>query len=220
MANYAQLKCRHRTEREGHPQNTALRIHRALSWLHRAEQSEDSDGRFVFLWIAFNAAYSNEYNVGKGYTESDKFKKFIHNVVKLDQSRMLEELVCNEFANSIHSLLNNKYVLHEFWDQVNTRNSEVDWQGSLARDKRAARHALKNRQTEKVLTLVFKRLYVLRNQIIHGGATWDSGVNRDQVYDGAEFLGKLVPRIIEILLDHPQHNWGEVAYPVDSAINQ
>ena len=31
-----------------------------LSWLHRAEQCEDEDGRFIFLWIAFNAAYAQD----------------------------------------------------------------------------------------------------------------------------------------------------------------
>ena len=36
-----------------------MRTHRALSWLNRAEQeSEDLDARFIFLWIAFNSAYS------------------------------------------------------------------------------------------------------------------------------------------------------------------
>ena len=32
---------------------------------------------------------------------------------------------------------------------------------------------------------VFDRLYVLRNQLVHGGSTWNSGINRTQVRDGA-----------------------------------
>ena len=50
------LKARQRKERENHPPNLALRVHRSLSWLGRAEKTEDVDGRFIFLWIAFNAA--------------------------------------------------------------------------------------------------------------------------------------------------------------------
>ena len=35
-----------------------LRVSRALSWLRRSEDFADyPDDRFIFLWIAFNAAY-------------------------------------------------------------------------------------------------------------------------------------------------------------------
>lgn len=54
--SYADLKARHRQVRDDHHPNLSLRVHRALSWLNRAEQSEDADGRFIFLWIAFNTA--------------------------------------------------------------------------------------------------------------------------------------------------------------------
>ena len=48
-----------------------------------------------------------------------------------------------------------------------------------------------------VLELIFDRLYVLQNQILHGGATWSGSVNRDQVRDGAAIMGFLVPCIRE-----------------------
>lgn len=39
------------------------RLHRALSWLGRAEQEkDDDDARFLFLWVAFNAAYAGQFN--------------------------------------------------------------------------------------------------------------------------------------------------------------
>ena len=43
------------------PEPYRVRLHRALSWLARAEKDEeDADARFIFLWIAFNAAYADE----------------------------------------------------------------------------------------------------------------------------------------------------------------
>jgi len=34
-----------------------LRVHRSISWVDRAEaELDDHDARFLFLWIAFNAA--------------------------------------------------------------------------------------------------------------------------------------------------------------------
>lgn len=75
-------------------------------------------------------------------------------------------------------------------------------------------HALVERNTAKVLSIVFDRLYVLRNQLIHGGATWNSSVNRQQVCDGAAILGNLVPKIVELMLLHPENDHGEILYPV------
>jgi len=42
--NHDALKQRHRTLREGYPPNLNLRVHRALSWLKRAEMADDDDG--------------------------------------------------------------------------------------------------------------------------------------------------------------------------------
>lgn len=59
--SYAKLKEKHRALRDDFPQALALRTHRALSWLRRAEQEEgDEDARIIFPWIAFNAAYASE----------------------------------------------------------------------------------------------------------------------------------------------------------------
>ena len=56
--------------------------------------------------------------------------------------------------------------------------------------------ALGRRGTSTVLSIVLSRLYVLRNQLVHGGATWNGKVNRAQVRDGANLLGKFVPAVI------------------------
>lgn len=39
--NYKSLKTRHRNERDNFHINLSLRVHRALSWLARAELSDD-----------------------------------------------------------------------------------------------------------------------------------------------------------------------------------
>jgi hypothetical protein len=57
-------------------------------------------------------------------------------------------------------------------------------------------------------------IYTLRNQLVHGGATWHSVTNREQVRDCAAFMAQLVPTIITLLMDHPQHMWPAPAFPV------
>jgi hypothetical protein len=80
-----------------------------------------------------------------------------------------------------------------------------------------ARHfvrAMADKQTARVLTLVFERLYMLRCQMMHGGTTWGGKVNRGQVRDGASILGALVPVMVDLMLDNPEEDWGRPFYPV------
>jgi len=49
---------------------------------------------------------------------------------------------------------------------------------------------------------------------VHGGATWNSDVNRDQVRDGASLLGCLLPIFIDLMMDNPGHEWPMPNYPV------
>lgn len=65
MSNYSALKDRQRAERDTHPVGLALRVHRAVSRLNRAERCTDDDGRFIFLWIPFNSAYSQQFDLEK-----------------------------------------------------------------------------------------------------------------------------------------------------------
>ena len=46
-------------------QHNEDRMRRADSWLQRSEAARDDTERFIFLWIAFNAAY------GQGVISSD-----------------------------------------------------------------------------------------------------------------------------------------------------
>ena len=70
------------------------------------------------------------------------------------------------------------------------------------------------RNTVLVLRLVFDRLYVLRNQLVHGGSTWNSRVNRDQMRDGAAILAFLMPVFVDVMMDNPHEDWGRPFYPV------
>lgn len=212
--NFEQLKNRHRTLREHSPSNLNLRVHRALSWLQRAEMTEDEDGRFIFLWIAFNAAYATEIDDDRRLSEQETFKGFLEKLCDLDEHKQIEQLVWQEFSGSIRMLLDTPFVLQSFWDYQSGKISEAQWKERLAQGKKMATLALASGNTPQLLGVVFNRLYTLRNQLIHGGATWNSSVNRKQLKDCANLLGKLVPVIIELMMTHPDTLWGDACYPV------
>ncbi len=212
--DHAALKKRQRDERDSFPPNLALRVHRALSWLERAEQCEDVDGRYIFLWIAFNAAYANEIGNRERSAEQVVFGRFLRKLIALDKRETLYEMIWKEFSNSIRVLLDNQFVFQPFWDYHNGRLEEADWKAEFRRSKTAVSKALGKRNTAAVLAIVLSRMYTLRNQLMHGGATWNGSVNRDQLRDCSAILGKLVLFVIQLMMDNPATLWGDAAYPV------
>ena len=218
MGEYKRLKVRHRAEREAYPENLSLRVHRALSWLKRAEQLEeqqDLDGQFIFLWIAFNAAYATEIDEKYRESEQQTFRGFLDKLDTLDATnKRFEHLVWDEFPRSIRVLLDNKFVFAEFWRSQSGAAQAEAWKGSFDSANRTAHVALGKRATVTVLSIVLSRIYTLRNQLVHGGATFGSSVNREQLRDCTRFMAKLVPLMIEVMMDHPETLWGEGTYPV------
>ena len=212
---FEQLKEKHRTLRDDFPQALTLRTHRALSWLQRAEQeAEDDDARFIFLWIAFNAAYTSEFHAERRFSETKAFLHFLSRLIHSDHEKLLYKIVWSEFPRSIRLLLDNRYVYQPFWEHEKGNLTEEEWQKNFKRSKASASRALGSMDTRKVLAVVFDRLYVLRNQLMHGSATWNSSVNREQVRDGAKILDQLVPAVISIMLESGDELWGDPRYPV------
>ena len=207
------LKERHREIRDDQPEALRLRVHRALSWLIRSEQEvDDQDARFIFQWIALNAAYAREF--GREETERERARVFIQALVGLDEERSLHQALFSQFTGPIRTLIDNKFTFEPFWTAMRTHDSSDRWQVSFSNGKKAALSAIMQGDTVKVLGIVFDRLYVLRNQLIHGGATWNSQINRAQIADGAAILGTLVPLVIAIMMKHPEQDYGDVLYPV------
>jgi hypothetical protein len=214
--DYETLKARHRAERENWPNNLSLRIHRALSWLDRAERCGDADGRFIFLWIAFNAAYAREVDLSESSSEKARFYGFLGYLADLDteQDCRFRRLIWDNYTESVQGLLKNPYIFNDFWLFQDGLIDEEEWKGRFSRANDRALNAWMDGDTAAVLRILFSRLYVLRNQLMHGAATWNGSTNEEQVVTCANLMGELVPAILEIMMSHPQHDWGEPCYPV------
>lgn len=214
--DFTSLKAKQRAIRAGFPETVGLRVHRAVSWIGRAEACRDDyDARFVFLWIAFNAAYADErefQSIASG--ERAAFVDYFGKLVGLDKERCIYNAVWEKFSGPIRLLMDNRFVFNPFWQHHNGIEGFVDWEERLKASARGFTAAFKTGDTTRVLSFVFDRLYVLRNQLVHGGSTWNSAVNRAQVRDSAEILGFLMPVFVNIMMDNPQENWGQPFYPV------
>ena len=216
ITEFNRLKDKQRLLREGFPEALALRVHRALSWLGRAvNEDEDIDLKFIVLWIGFNAAYANELNMELN-SERGSFRSFFEMLVMLDKEQKIYNAVWKRYSQEIRLLLENKYVFAPFWQYQNGVSEYDNWEERLASSRRVIASALTQRDTSLILSVLFDRLYVLRNQVMHGGATWNSSVNRSQIRDGSAVMDTLLPIFIELMMDHPQREWGKPFYPVVS----
>ncbi len=208
------LKAKQRALRENFPDAMALRVHRAISWLGRSEaETDDVDVRFILLWISFNSAYTAHIE-SDGVSERGAFKAYFETLVDLDKGHRIYNAVWTRFSQEIRLVFDNRYVFSPFWSHFNGEEGFSDWEERLAKSKRSIATALSDRDTARILATLFDRLYVLRNQMVHGGATWNSSVNRNQIRDGAAVLGCLLPIFIDIMMDHPARDWGQPYYPV------
>ncbi|RUO39888.1 hypothetical protein CWE15_09050 [Aliidiomarina taiwanensis] len=213
--DYKQLKAYQREHREGWAQGLSLRVHRALSWLKKAElerEREDLDGEFVFLWVSFNAAYASNHSVLSRAYERDVYGQFFERLVGYDTKRKLYNLVWSQYSGSIRTLLNNKYVFQPYWDDVNDKEHDLGWEERFAGAKKRANTALGSQDTVTVLSIIMDRLYTLRNQLLHGGATYGSGLNREQVQVACQLLGDIVPLVIHLMMCGSHEVWGDAAY--------
>ena len=214
MMNHDTLKNKQRSIRDQFPEALGLRVHRSISWLGRAEkETSDNDVKFILLWIGFNAAYASDI-VEDFSSERGAFRAFFEALVELDNEHRIYNVVWDRFPHEIRLLLNNKYVFAPFWNHHNNLPGFENWADSLSQSQKVIAISMAKRDTARILSVVFDRLYVLRNQIIHGGATWNSAVNRSQVTDGAAVLGSLIPLFIDIMMDNPEREWGKPFYPV------
>ena len=212
--SHDELKRRQRALREAGslPRNVDLKVHRAISWIGRAQrEAEDVDARYLFLWVAFNAAYADERSQDK---EWEKQGLFFDRLCALDGQRRLDDVVWSRLQDAIRGFLDNPYVFGPFWYFHNGDRKYVDWRERFARGQRLSARAVARRNTPLLLSILFNRLYILRNQMLHGGATWNSSINRDQLRDGSEILHALMPIIVVIMLDHASEDWGRAHYPV------
>ena len=207
------LHDRLRQHGDGHAEPLRVRLHRAISWLRRAErEGDDPDARFIFLWIAFNAAYAREFEADE--SERNRLRQFLATLVSVDPQQRLRQLVFERYSGPIRTMLENRYVFQPFWTALREHDGSGRWEETFAASRRAAMTAVLDGHTTTVLSIVFDRLYVLRNQLVHGGATWNSGVNRAQVGDGARILWSIVPVVIELMLEHSELDFGDILYPV------
>lgn len=144
----------------------------------------------------------------------DDFETFFLRLQRLDTNNRLYRIVWSAFPGPIRLFLENRYVFAPFWSFHHGNPEAEDWEARFDAARRRFHKVLSDGDTVTILSMLFDRLYVLRNQLMHGGATWNSATNRDQLRDGAAILRNVVPVMADLMMDAPEGDWGAPMYPV------
>ena len=211
-----------------------LRMRRGTSWLARAEEelfgreTPDPDAAFVFYWITFNAAYADNRTDGTEQGERDRFKAYFNLLLACDKSDAICGALRDQLPRDVFlSFINNQYLYWRFWEHHSGYRTHRNWQADLARESRDAERALDRvmprrgnavsldsvKERKDLLQTLFERMYVFRNQMVHGGATYQSKVTGAQVRDGARIMALLAPLFLDLMMDNPKVDWGVPRYP-------
>lgn len=201
----------------------SVRLRRTDTWMGRAaaaRRADDPDLVFILYWIAFNAAYARD--IARDFsderrTERGAFEKFLGTLLSLDGAKAIEGVLWGSLHDTVTSLLKNEYLFMPFWDHTHGQRGSGRWKSRFADAQCRLQSKLRKRDTKGVLITLFRRLYTLRNQLVHGGARWGSSFNRDSVRDGARVMERLAPILVGIMRDNPgdcpSSRWGVPMYP-------
>ena len=207
------LSKRHNQVHHSFDKSFSTRMTRALSWLERAEQeTDDLDAGFVFYWISFNATYSMSIEEVEGFTEMDKITQFLDLIIQCDEKNEIYDIIWSRFTREIRGILNNPFIFKDYWICV-AKGSGDEWKDRFEASKKVVNYALSKKNTLSILQTLFSRLYVLRNQLMHGSATWNGATNRRQVTDGYHLIRALQPVFLSLMLENPSKQWGDVNFP-------
>lgn len=136
-----------------YPDQLNLRLHRALSWLQKSQETQDDlDMQFISLWISFNAIYAKK--MSERSPDRANFLEFLNLICRLDLKDIIYHIIWQKFPQSIRVMLDNRYVFQPFWDYHNGKISEVAWLEDFDKSNKKAYQALEILTRYLLLSLI------------------------------------------------------------------
>lgn len=192
-----------------HP--TAIRFHRACSWLQRADEAdqEDLDLAVLCQWTAFNALYG-QWDHGKRMPVPDMecWKHFIERMVELDAAKHIADTLMDH-RPLVLTILEDKYVSSFYWKDPGEQSAH-----KVRKVKYEAQSWYLNGNWAGILERLIERIYFVRGQLVHGAATFNSKVNRSAVRQCAMAMSHLLRTFLRVWIEFgADEDWGILCYP-------
>ena len=223
--------------RENNP-NTEQRLFRAIQWTKHGLEANSMVDRIILLWIAFNALYGRDEHQERrviGAPSLPPFANFLERVAKCGVADVADAMRACEDA--CVEIIKCQYVYQGYWNAM----SSGEWRKKFERHNNKALESIKAGNASGALPEVFRRVNVLRNQLLHGGAAFfdDDVYNRasaretemqredeshpfngTQIRAGDEILQALTPVFVSVVLNNHDKDWGILSYPPQARPDQ
>lgn len=212
------LRLDYQNQRDTLPSTLALRTYRAISWIGRADSIQnDTDEKVISLLIAMSALYTDDREGSASHEEQKTVRDtFLQKLLEHDTDNALQKLLWDKLHPAIYTLSNDHYLFAPYWHHKHGHDSHGDWEKHFHLSVSHYEAAIKAENATGLLSILFDRLHVLRSQLLYGGATWQSSLNRQPIEQAAIVLGTLLPTFITIMIHTPHENWHRPFYPVFS----
>lgn len=199
------------------------RVARMNTWIDHAEDSSrrnEDHIRFLFYWIAYEAAYQIEDSKVKdrqareslhrklAFRDTGKLQNILRDQQE-DVVRIFELRQAHRFFWSKDSRWNARAWESEFQKRVESMTGRL-----LGAVHSGAKETLaKKGAIQKTLDDLFDNLSVVRNQIVHGASAGSDSRGRTQVILGAGLLSAFVPCFRKIIEANLNEDWGDPPFP-------
>lgn len=204
-------------------QNLEDRLIRAKSWLDAAsrlegENPDNAQSQTVFIYrvIAFNALYGRRQYEHRTQTCND-LEDFFDKVVDLhkDDKRAGRNILPNALQRSRaywESVIEDEFIDNWYYSHLSLKPGFKEWYRSCRRE---ACVKWANKEYQKVLQEIFKRIMVLRSQIFHGCATFgQESRGWHSIEKAIPVMRELVPAFYQLMSDYGERvKWPAIPYP-------
>jgi hypothetical protein len=195
------------------------RLQRADSWMKAASSlnADQMHEAFIFFYIAFNCLYGRRKYEGDeahiGEDLGDFFKKIIlmHEKDVAGGGSVLTEAV-GACRRDGAVLIRDRFLDNRYW----RRSSPPPLlQNKLNEEARTVLAQVDDGSYQAFLGVAFRRISVLRNQVMHGCATYGPrSFGRASLAKGLRFLRVTVPAFYRLVFEHGHEvRWDPIPYP-------
>lgn len=208
-------------------ENNRRRIERMDTWISEAEKASGEGKahlRFLFYWIAYEAAYQT-YETEESEGGHGKERVRLHReLVRHDRGRLQNILRAQK--DNIVNILELRQAHPSFWKRWGDERTPEAWETAFGKRVESAKKKLNEAvgtsaavsrgvkgKLSSTLDDVFRNLNVVRNQIVHGASAGALSRGRTQVILGAGLLNAFIPCIRDSIEFNIDEDWGELPFP-------
>lgn len=197
-------------EHARHPTN--IRFHRACSWLQRVEDAEEHEALdllLLSLWTSFNALYGQwDGERQEPVSDVDCWQHFLDRMLVLDKDGLIQDKL-EEHKKLVMVLFDDEYLSRFFWQEPTDQRAK-----RVRRTRLEAQAWYIEKNWTMVLQRLFERIYLLRCQLVHGAATYDSSFNRTAIRRCIQMMDHLLRTFLGVWVRWgADEDWGIMCYP-------